>query len=142
MKARDFLQQLSKLDRLITNKLIEKEQWRAIAEGSASASDNERVQTSSSKQRMEEAVCRYIDIEAEINRNIDELIDRKRKVIEIIEQLPTAEYDVLHKIYVQYKDYYEIADEMSRSKSWVTKKHRTGLANVQRLLDEKERSEK
>ena len=63
MKAKDFLKQLKKLDAMITNKLIEREQWKSIATGSTGVSDGERVQSSGSQQKMADAVARYIDIE-------------------------------------------------------------------------------
>ena len=136
MNAREFLEQLKKLDRLIANKLIEKEQWRSIATGTTAHSDGERVQSSGSQQKMADAVVRYINIEQEIDAVIDQLVDTKKDVISVIEQLKPDEYDVLHKRYVQYMELYEVAEQYEdKSYSWVTTTHGRGIKHVQDILD-------
>ena len=42
MKAIEFLRQVDKLDRLIANKLIEKERWKALAMGTSVSAEGER----------------------------------------------------------------------------------------------------
>lgn len=135
MKAKAYLQQVTKLDKLIENKLIEKEQWKSIAMGTSVSNDGERVQSSGNQQKMEDAVCRYIVIEEEIDRIIDELIATKQDVIRTIEQLPTVEYDLLHKVYIQGKTFEDIACD--KSYSWVTTTHGRALKMVQNILDER-----
>ena len=87
---------------------------------------------------MADAVCRYLNMEAEINADIDRLVDIKQDIIKTIEQLPVKEYDLLHKIYVQGMEMYEAAVEMDKSYRWATSVHGRALANVQKLLDERE----
>lgn len=135
MKAKDFLKQLKKLDAMITNKLIEREQWKNIATGSTGVSDGERVQSSGSQQKMADAVARYIDIEKEIDRIIDTLVDTKKDVISVIETLDVTEYDILHKHYVQYIELADIAIIYDKSYSWITTKHGRALQKVQEILD-------
>lgn len=141
MRAKDFLGQLKKLDAMITNKLIEKEQWQVIASGSTAQTGGERVQSSGNLHKMEDAICRYIDMEAEINECIDRLIDTKRDVLRVIEQLNATEYDVLHKIYVQYITFDDVADAYDKTYSWATTVHGRALKNVQRILDSRKDSE-
>ena len=135
MRAKDYLNQISKIDRLIENKIAENEHLKAIATGTTAYSEGERVQSSGSKEKMADAVARYLDMEEKINADIDRLIDAKRKVISTIEQLEVDEYDILHKIYVQFKTFQEVAAEKGKSYSWVTSKHGRGLANLQRILE-------
>ena len=138
-EARLFLGKLQKLDAMIENKLIEKEQWKSIASGTTTQQGGERVQSSGSQQRMADAINRYRDIEAEIDACIDNLIDAKMDVIAVIEQLELDEYDVLHKMYVQYKTFYEVADMCKKSYSWVTHVHGQALWKVQKILDERKK---
>ena len=137
MNAKDFLRQPEKLDRMIENKLIEKQQWKTIAMGTSSHSDGERVQSSGSQQKMADAIARYVDIEAEIDGCIDTLVETKKEVISVIERLNTTEYDILHKVYVQYKSLYEVAELYDKTYSWVTTVHGRALKNVQEILDQK-----
>jgi DNA-directed RNA polymerase specialized sigma subunit len=122
---------------MINNKLAEVEHWKDVACGTSTYSDGERVQSSGNKQKMASAVERYIDMQKEIDADIDRLVDKKKEVIKTIEVLPTAEYDVLHKYYVQGMDFYEVASAMGKSYSWATSVHGRALAHLQRVLDER-----
>lgn len=135
-KEKRFLNQIKKLDKLIENKLAEKEQWKLIASGTT-IQLRERVQSSGSQQKMADAVVKYIDIESEINACIDSLISKKKDVISVIEQLDATEYDILHKVYVQFFTLYDVADIYQKSYSWVTSIHGRALANVRKILDER-----
>ena len=138
MDAKKYLQQVSKLDRMINNKMIEKEQWKAIALGTTTLYGGESVQSSSDQQKMANAVCRYVAIEEEIDECIDSLVDIKKEVISTIEQLPEVEYDLLHKAYIQGIDFYTIADDYKKTYTWVTTVHGRALKHVQDILDKKE----
>ena len=142
MRAKDYLLQISKIDRMITNKIAEVEHWKSVAAGTGTYSDSDRVQSSGSKQKMADAVVRYVAIEEEINQAIDLLVDKKQEVIRTIEQLNENEYDILHKIYVQGVTFQEIAADMEKSYSWVTSVHGRALSNLQRILNERKRSDK
>jgi DNA-directed RNA polymerase specialized sigma24 family protein len=135
LKAKDYLRQLKMLDRLIENKLAEKEQWKAMATSTTQQLTADRVQTSGNPQKMADAVCKIIEIEAEIDACIDNLVDTKRDVIKTLERLNPTEYDLLHKVYVQFLTFEEVADKKGKSYSWVTTVHGRALKNVQRLLD-------
>lgn len=137
-KAKQFLLQIEKYDRMIANKLIEKEQWRAIALGTTAQMGDERVQASSSQQKMADAVGRYIDVEGEIDAIIDKFVDAKNDVISVIEQLEVDEYDLLHKIYVQRITLQEAADMDDKSYTSVTTTHGRALKNVEKILEKRE----
>lgn len=132
----DYLKQPQRLEVMIQNKLIERQQLKDIALSVTAHSDGERVQSSGSQQKMANAVDRFVDIDAEINGLIDRLVDTKKEVIATIEQLSTAEYDVLHKLYIQGMTFDEVAAAKDRSKSWATTIHGRALVNVQRIREE------
>lgn len=134
--AKSFLQQVEMLDARIKNKLIEKKQWEDIALGITANIGGERVQSSGSQQKMADAVVKCVDMETEIDKLIDELIDTKKKVIETIESLysPT-EYKILHLRYIQCISLTEIADTLNREYTWVTTTHGRALKNVQKILN-------
>lgn len=138
MKAKEFLRQIEKLDLMISNKLIEREQWKSMATRTSSQIGGERVQQSGSNQKMSDAVCRYVDIDKQIDDCIDRFVDARNEVIRVIEQLEPVEYDILHKVYVQYITLYDVADMYGKSYSWVTTVHGRALKNVQYILDERD----
>lgn len=134
--AKSYLRQVEKLDTLIRNKLIEREQWRDIALGITASVGGEKVQSSGNQQKMASAIEKCVDMESEINSLVDELIDTKKKVIATIEKLDSpTEYDVLHKRYIQFLSLQEIADHYNRDYGWATTTHGRALKSVQMLLD-------
>lgn len=153
MKAKVFLNQLTKLDALIENKMIEREQWKAIAEGVTAGGTSviivdkkgkqqlhnmERVQASGNPQKMADAIHKMIEIDDEIDLCIDKLIEAKKDVLSVIEMLPATEYDIIHKIYVQHLSLYEVAAMSERSYSSITTLHGRALKGVQNILDERD----
>lgn len=136
MKAIDFLKQYQKINSIIENKLIEREQWKEVAYNTTPGGKQspDKVQASGNPQKMSDAVNRYIDIEREIDGYVDNLVDRKADIISVIEQLDTPEYNILHKHYIQDITLFEISSKMGRSYSWVKAKHNRGLANVEKIL--------
>ena len=138
MVAKEFLQQVEKLDILIAHKLIEKQQWRDIAGGISAVMESERVRSSASKSKLENAIAKCVDMEDEIDRVVDQYIAKKKEVIQIIEQVqnPTW-YKVLHMKYIQHLDLTEIADRCNGSYDWAKSAHSKAMKIVQKLLDEK-----
>lgn len=136
--AKSYLRQVERLDMQIQNKLIEQQQWKDIALGITANIGGERVQASSSQQKMANAIEKCVDIEEEINQLIDNLIETKKDVIATIEQIDSpTEYDILHKRYIQFLSLQEIADRYGREYTTITTTHGRALKNVQNILDRK-----
>lgn len=135
MKAKEYLKQVRKLDTLIKNKLIEKQQWRDIAMGVTPQLSADRVQSSGEKQKMANAVEKMVEIEREIDECVDQFVDKKREIISVIEQLEPDKYDLLHAIYVQFQTLEGAAYSMGKSYTWATTTHGRALNDVQVILD-------
>ena len=97
----------------------------------------DRVQSTPNHHKMADAIGMYIDLEREINQDIDCLVNTKKEVISVIEQLNATEYDVLHKIYVQFLTFDEVAIDCHRTTTWATTVHGRALKHVQSILDRK-----
>lgn len=137
MEAKKYLQQVRKLNKMIQNKIIEIEECKDAVLGITGQTERERVQSSGNQQKMEDTICKYIDMQKELDADIDRLIGIKKEIMHTIESLPGTEYDVLHKIYIQGLEFTEIAERQSKSYSWVTTVHGRGLALVQKIIDER-----
>ena len=147
MKAKEYLQQVEKLNKMIDNKLVELEQWKSMAIRITASLEGERVQASSRQQKMADTVSRYVDIQNEVNAQLDKLVETKNEVISTIEQLPSDEYDMLHKMYIgrvseggykiNYMSLEEIADLKKITYKWATTIHGRALQKVQKILDER-----
>ena len=106
MNAKDYLKQIKKIDTQLKNKAFELKQLSDLG-----------VST------------------ADIRTDIAKLQTDKAKIIDVIEQLPEAEYDVLHKVYVQYKSLYEVADERDISYSLATSIHGRALKLIEPTIN-------
>lgn len=132
MTAREYLKQIIFLDCKIDEK---KARVRVLKEGAEKRTSNltpDKVQASGAKDKVGNAVCSYVALEAEIEED-----KRKRdKIIGSINLLPPFEATVLYKYYVSYKSLKEISRDMRKSYSWVAKTHSSGLLSMQRLIYE------
>ena len=142
MKAKEYLLQLKKLDKLIENKLAERDQWYAITTAVTQRLSADRVQTTSNPHKMEDAVLKLMEVEKELDAAIDNFVDAKREIIATVTKLSETNetyYDVLHKIYVQYCTLDEVADLYKNSRSWADQTHGRALKIVQGIIDDRER---
>lgn len=129
MKAKEYLQQLQRLDTVINQKIKEVHDLRLQAQsGSGLDYSKERVQSSPSGDApFVKPICRIIDLEAEINAEIDKFVDEKHKIINQIQGLKNSDYiSLLFKRYVEFKSLEKICVEMNFSYDYI--KHLHGYA--------------
>jgi hypothetical protein len=147
--AQIHLERVERIDTVIKNKLIERDQWRDVALGITACAESvmverngrrelhkmEKVQSSARPSKMADAIDKVVDMEAEINALIDRLIDTKREVVHIIERVDSpVEYDLLHRRYIQYQSLQEIADHYRKEYTWATTTHGRALKSVEMIL--------
>jgi hypothetical protein len=138
MNADEFLKQIEKADKIISNKIYEVQKLRLLAVSTTVPTDREVVQTSGVSDKVGNIVAKIIDLECEINDLIDEYVDLQRECIGVIESLESPlQYTVLHKHYVQYKSFAEIAEEEHYSYDGIMKVKRKALEQVDAILNEK-----
>jgi DNA-directed RNA polymerase specialized sigma24 family protein len=131
MNAETYLDRIKKIDSMIKNKLRDYARWVEVADGLGGAALGERVQSSRNLHRGSDAIDTYIDIEREINA----LKKERQAIIQTIEQLPSDEYGVLYKLYVENYTLKEIAHHFGKCYDWARYKRQDGLRLVQDLLD-------
>lgn len=136
MKAKEYLQKIAFLDSKIESNKERVQRYKESAENRTSNLTPNKVQTSSSKQKMADAVCSYSDLENIIRA--DE--EKKQEIIDTISLLNPQESTVLFKCYADNKPLWEVAREMSKSYSWVTKVHGRGVKNIQNILNSREKA--
>lgn len=142
MKAKGYLLQYRKLDRVIRNKEIEKQQWKDLATSITVNTDGERVQSSGRKDGMANAVAKYVDLEIEIDKLINSCIKLKMEITSTLEQLNADDYELLHKVYIQGMELKLASYSMGRSESWGSTTHGRALQRLDRILSEREVNEK
>jgi DNA-directed RNA polymerase specialized sigma24 family protein len=131
LEAEKYLDRIKKIDAMIINKQRDYDRWVEVADGIGGASIGERVQTSRNLHRGADAIGNYIDIETEIRA----LKQERQAIIKTIEALPSTEYDLIYKLYVQDYTMKELAYHFGKSYDWVKFKKRRAFMLVQSLLD-------
>lgn len=142
MKAKEYVQQLKRLEVLIKNKQLEIIQLKEEAVFPSGGSfDGLGVQTTRKIDKMQNIICDYVNMEEELQKDIMLLYQRKIEIVHTIELLPPIEYDLLHKVFVQGNTLYDVADVYNRSYSWATTTQGRALKKLQKILDERECTE-
>ena len=129
MKAKEYLQQLQRLDTVINQKIKELGDLRLKSQSAGSIDySKERVQTSPSGDApFVKLIGRIIDLEAEINAEIDAFVDDKHKIINQIQSLKNSKY-----IEILYKQRLEVvAVEMNFTYQYVVELHGYALKDFQ-----------
>lgn len=134
MKAKEYLQQLQRLDTVINQKIKEVDDLR-LKSRSTGAIDysKERVQTSPSGDApFVKLIGRIVDLEEEINAEIDAFVDEKHKIINQIQALKNSKYiEILYKHYVEFKRLEVVAVEMNFTYQYVVELHGYALKDFQ-----------
>ena len=133
MQAKQYLKELRRLDTCINQQLQEKAALYTSTIGAA-RTDKDRVQTSGSGDMMPELIQRLLDLEAEIDKEIDNFADQKRKMIRQIQDLRNETYvSLLYRRYVEFKTLEEISVEMNYTYQYTRRMHGYALAEFQRI---------
>lgn len=138
MEALEYLRQISKLDARIETKQAEARRLWEIATNITPVMQEAVVSHSAGEGKVADAVAKITDLRQEINVDIDMLVDTRREINQLIEQLPSEkQYKILYKRYFEGKTWEQISSEMKCSYQWVHKLHKRALRNVGKLLKEK-----
>ena len=125
MTAKEYLSQAYRLDQRIDSKIEQVASLNDLATKCTSTMTGMPRNPSGSTSTMADTVCKIIDLQAEINRDIDALVELKREIIGAIKAVENPEYQtLLEKRYLNFEQWEDIAAEMC-----------TGVKNIYRLHD-------
>ena len=133
MTTQEYLSQISRLDRMIKNKLTELAQLKELAYGLSSMPKGERVQTTPNYDKIGTAVCKIESMEESINTLVAEYADKKSKIIAQIDSMEDeTHYDVLFLRYIEKKTFEKIAADMDYSFRNITRLHARALQEFEK----------
>lgn len=134
MDTKQYLSQIERLDKMIQNKLSEIYQLKTMACSVTVSSENERVQTSSDKDRLGSTVARIVDLEKETDSMVDSYIEKRNHIINQIDGLDNIDYyHVLSMRYVGRTTFEEIAKNTNWSIRKVFSIHGEALKEFEKL---------
>ena len=127
-RAKDYFAQIRKTDRLIKRLTDTVFTLRSSLTSQSYELNPDKVQTSGPKNTLEETVAKIVDLEADINRRIDELVDMKQEAFTMINRIPDLDQqNILIGRYIQLKKWEDISEELNYSMQWVFELHGKGL---------------
>ena len=86
--------------------------------------------------QLEDTVIKILKLEHELNRDIDQLVDLKREIMDLLEEVKDVNYRlVLEKRYLCFESWPVIGKEMGHTDRWAQLKHQAALRVVQQILD-------
>ena len=135
MTVKEYLSQAKFLDQRINSKIQQVAALNDLATKATSTLTGMPRNPNHATSTMEEAITKIIDLQAEINRDIDTLVDLKRDLSATIKAVGNTEYQtVLEKRYVCFQSWEQIAVEMGYDLRWLYRIHGKALEEVKAIL--------
>lgn len=132
MNTQDYLSQVHRLNRRISNKLFEVFELKNLV-GTVSNSVKEvNVQSGRTNDRTGDIIAKIVDMEHEIDTMTDEFIDKKNCIIKQLEELDFNSYEVLYQRYVKQKQWDEIATDLKYTQRHVRRLHSNALETFEK----------
>lgn len=128
MTTKDYLNQISRLNRMINNKLTEIAQLRELSCSISAVKNEERVLSSSDPDKIGTTYAKIDEMERNLDKMIDEYIDKKNTIIGQIDSIEDEDYyNVLFSRYIEKKTFEVIATEMKYSWRQIIRLHGKSL---------------
>nr|DAK18306.1 MAG TPA: Protein of unknown function (DUF1492) [Caudoviricetes sp.] len=137
MTTKEYLGQISRLNRMINNKLTEIAQLKDMAVSISAPQSGERVQTTPNFDKIGTKYAKIDEMERKIDGMVDELVDKKEKIIQQIDSMEDENtYNILFARYIEKKTFEVIATEMKYSWRQVVRLHGTALKQFEKKYGE------
>jgi len=135
MTAKEYLGQARFLDMRINSKIQQVMSLNELATKCTSTISDMPKNSNRSGSRMEDAIVKIIDLEEEINRDIDKLVDLKRDIMTAIKAVPNTEYQtILEKRYLCFITWEQIAVDLNYSMQHTFRMHDRALKEIDAIL--------
>lgn len=136
MSPKEYLSQIRLMDIKINNKLKELMHLREMSITLGGCSFEERVQTSKETgDTIGISIAKIIDLQHEINKDVDTLVDLKSEIIIAIDSIENSDYvQLLYQRYVFYKSWEQIAVDMNYSIRQIYNIHGSALCDINKTL--------
>ena len=113
MTAKEYLSQAYRLDQRINSKLEQLTSLNALATKCTSVISDMPRNPNRNESTVANAIAKIIDLQTEINKDIDRLVDLKRDMVNCIKAVDNTEHQTLLELrYLCFKTWEQIAVDM------------------------------
>lgn len=138
MTAKEYLGQAYRLDQRINSKLEQVASLNQLATKCTSTITGMPRTPNRGTSTMADTIAKIVDLEAEINADIDSLVDLKREMVSLIKSVNNSEYQTLLELrYLCFHTWEQIAVEMNYGATWIYNVHERALNVIEKLLENK-----
>ena len=135
MRTENYLGLVKKLNTLIENKELERQELMTLAtKVTQTLSDMPKAPGTSDK--VGNLSVKLVMKQQEMNHIIDVYVDLKNEIMMQIEKLPADEYDVLYRRYILNQSLFDIAEERNQSVAWIQKLAWRGMTKIKVMESE------
>ena len=135
MTAKEYLGQARFLDMRINSKIQQVASLNELATRCTATISDMPKNPNRGGSRMADAVIKIIDLQEEINRDINKLVELKREIMGVIKAVPNVEYQtVLEKRYLCFITWEQIAVDMNYSMQYTFRIHEKALKEIEAYL--------
>lgn len=136
MKAKEYLSQAKTLDQRINIKLDRVCRLRSMTQKITATMDSDPVSHTRNVTSMEDMIIRLMEEEESLNAAIDQLVNLKREISGVLEQIHNPDCQLLLEMrYLCYRSWEEIAEVMCMHIRTVYKIHGRALMLVDAVLN-------
>lgn len=134
MTVKEYLSQAKFLDQRINSKVQQVTALNDLATKATSTLTGMPHNPNHATSTMEETIAKIIDLQAEINRDIDRLVDLKKELFNTIKAVGDTEYQtILEKRYLCFQSWEKISVEMGYDLRWMYRLHGKALDVVREI---------
>jgi len=131
MTSKEYLSLAYRIDQRINSKLEQIVSLRALATKATSTLSDTPPSGTRNVHSMEDIIAKIVDLENEINRDIDILVDLKREFVSVIRKIDNTEYQTLLELrYLCFKTWEQIAVDMGYSLQHIFRIHDKALKEI------------
>ena len=128
MTAKEYLSQARYLDARINTKIKQLEALHTLATSATSVLTGMPHSPNKATSKMADIVDKIVDLQAEINRDIDALVDLKGEMRSKLEMVPAEDYKaILEMRYLCFMSWEQIASNLGLSVPYTYKLHDRAL---------------
>ena len=134
MNAKDFLSQARYLDMRINSKVEQIDSLNALATKCTSTLTGMPHNPSPSTSLMADAVCKIVDLQEELGRDVQDLVNLKQRISTVIKSVPNHELQtLLEKRYLCFQSWEKIAVDMHFSMQYAFRIHDKAMEEIEKI---------
>ncbi len=133
MTTKEYLLQISRINRTIKNKLSEISQIRELSYSISAINGEEKVKTTLAYDKIGNTYAKIDALQHQLDKIIYEYVDRKNEIITQIDSIENEVfYDILFSRYIEQKTFEKIAQDMNYSFRQITRLHEKALKEFEK----------